>query len=149
MIQSTHHTDDAICPLCEAKLLTAHKLLGTFFRAAKVRWPDIHVAWAFRSSEEQQEVYNKGKSNAMPGESLHNAIDSKKKPCSRAVDIFVIDADGIARWPEGRFAQMHAWKDTEFKHVMRLGVIQWKSRITGKMVLDLPHFELNKDMVQP
>src|SRR5690349_12146439 len=52
-----HHTPEPTCPLCEEKLLTAHKDLQVWFREAKRTFPDMHVSWAWRGKTDQEKAF--------------------------------------------------------------------------------------------
>ena len=87
-----HHTSDAVCPLCEEKLLQADTRLVNWFHAAKVKHPDLHVSWSYRDqSSQEQAVLDKVSRLTFP-DSAHN-----KSP-SLALDVFQINDQGVACW---------------------------------------------------
>lgn len=99
------HTDDKMCIGCEKKLNTAHPLLREWFHKIKSKFDvpgsgmKVHISWAYRGAEDQEQAFKDGKSNCRFPNSQHNKEDSANRPCSRAIDLFIIDADGLARWP--------------------------------------------------
>lgn len=92
------HTDDAACPLCWEKLKGAHAYLRSWFYEKKRKYPNLHVSWAWRGKEDQERMFREGASRAHFGQSAHNAVDAEGKPCARALDLFQIDEDGVARF---------------------------------------------------
>jgi len=142
------HVDGDFCPGCYLRLQHVHPEIARFFQTVKKNFPDFHVSWGYRSASEQQQAYDSGASNAKPGTSLHNAIDSKKQPCSRAIDLFILDADGISRWPGVRFQKLHDWKAENFAATMHKPVIRFKNS-KGHLVVDLAHYQLAESVTQP
>jgi hypothetical protein len=88
--------------------------------------PQPKISCTVRDNAEQQKLYNEKKSNALPGQSLHNYT-----PCY-AFDVFFVDSKGATTW--------------EFYHYERLGVLaesiglEWGGRWKG--LVDGPHFQL-------
>jgi len=93
-----HHELGESCPLCEAKLKGAHPFMRDWFHAVKRRYANVHISWAYRSDEDQAEMVASGKSQAAPGKSPHNHRENGQ-PCSLALDLFLLDEDGVARFP--------------------------------------------------
>ena len=90
------HTHDLVCPSCEEKLLTAHEYIVNWFTHLKRELPTIHVSWAYRNQAEQDQYFGEGKTHARFPNSPHNQCDLSGKPCSRALDLFEIDKNGMA-----------------------------------------------------
>lgn len=137
---SLHHSHDAVCPLCEAKLLDADPVIAGWFRRVKARYPNVHVYYAYRGPEEQARVVAEGKSKLTYPHSKHNAVRDGK-PCSLALDLFQIDEDGIGRFARPFYAKVaaDAWENTD--------PVIWGGDWNGdgvqeKSDWDGPHFEL-------
>jgi len=148
------HTEDTVCLGCERKLNTAHPLLRWWFRRVKARHDikggmRVHVAWAYRGAEEQEIEFLAERSRARFPNSPHNKEDSEHRPCSRALDIFLVDADGVGRWPRKWYAKLedeiHAldepifwgghieirkdqWDDNHFQLLQEEELEKWKAR---------------------
>lgn len=98
----SHHKNDPVCPLCEEKLVTAHPDLAQWFRGhVKLKFEDAHISWAWRSREDQELMFKEGRTRAHWPSSAHNAMEGDK-PCARALDLFQIGADNVARF-SGKF----------------------------------------------
>lgn len=98
-----HENGVEICSRCETKLQEAHPHLKVFFQWVKINHPDAHVSWTFRDQANQDECFRMGKSKLQWPKSPHNAMDLFGKPCSEAIDLFVLSNDGKAEWPTGWF----------------------------------------------
>lgn len=130
---SLHHEAGATCTLCASKLLTAHPYLRDWFESVKIRYPNVHISWAFRGEEDQNRMKADGKSNASFGSSPHNHMENGK-PCSLALDLFLLDEDGVARFPPLFYAKLYS----DCKRDMDR--IRWGG--TFKKLLDQNHFEM-------
>lgn len=95
-----HHTDKKQCELCESKLKLAHPYLVDWFHKKKDKYKNLHVSWAFRNETEQNAFYRDGKTRAMWPNSPHN------KTPAEALDLFLIDEDGVARFPVKFYVQL-------------------------------------------
>jgi hypothetical protein len=103
---SLHHTDAPACPLCEEKLRTAHSVMADWFRRIKKQFENVHISWAYRGAEDQERFFKEGKTRCRFPKSAHNyAINGK--PCSLALDLFLIDEDGSARFPPLFYAKVN------------------------------------------
>lgn len=100
-----YHTKDQECPGCKDKLVEVHMALADWFWEMKWSHPDIHISQGWRGEEDQNADYQAGKSRAMWGQSKHNNI-LNGQPCSLALDIFSMDAQGKAHWDEKLFSQI-------------------------------------------
>ena len=69
----------------------------------------MHISWAFRDAEMQNLFYNQGKSRCIFPNSSHNKQDKDGKPCSRALDLFIISIEGIAQFPEPFYTKLAKW----------------------------------------
>lgn len=141
------HNDGPVCFGCAAKFEHGHPELKKVFEKMKKENPDIHVSWVWRGPKDQEEAYSSGASNCHFGKSQHNKMSSQGKPCSRAFDLFIIDADGVPRWPGIRLAKLHEWKRQNAPN-MRPDIIKFKNR-KGELVTDWPHFEIKESIPQP
>jgi hypothetical protein len=149
-----HHTSLPSCDLCESKLMTAHSSLGAWFRKVKAKYPNVHVSWGFRNMAEQEEMYRAGRelksgvwvvvdqrkvlTNARFGQSPHNHMEGNK-PMSQAVDLFLIDEDGEARWPKPFFSKLAAEE-------LEPGMV-WGGTFKSMRGGDADHYQLNEQTV--
>jgi hypothetical protein len=132
---SLHHTDDPVCPLCEAKLQQAHSYLQGFFREKKKKYSNLHVSWSFRNKVEQEQAYLDGKTRAHFPKSPHNKMKDGK-PCAEALDLFQIDEDGVARFSPLFYVKLsHECEEDKLP-------IVWGGNF--KKLHDYDHFELDK-----
>ena len=129
-----HHEEGAQCPLCDWKLTTAHPRLAQWFWALKKRYKNAHVSWAYRNEDKQKLFFNEGKSRVLYPNSKHNKVDAKGNPCSLALDLFQIDEDGLARFPNPWYAKIHAENEANREPIVWGG--SWEK------FPDLNHFEL-------
>lgn len=130
---SLHHEAGDVCPLCEAKLETAHPDLVLWFRRVKKRHINVHISWAFRGQEDQNKMYLEGKTNATFGKSPHNYMEDGKKR-SKALDLFLLDEDGVARFPPMFYAKLNAENEADKEP------LKWGGKF--KSFGDANHFEL-------
>jgi len=144
---SRFHNDGPVCYGCASMIGKAHPKLKEFAVLLRKAHPDVHFSWVWRGPQDQEAVYKSGASNCRFGESQHNKMDSKGNPCSRAFDVFIIDADGVGRWPPKRLAMLHEWKQ-KYAPNMRSDIIKFKNR-EGVLVTDYPHFEVAESVPQP
>lgn len=119
----SHHTDDPICPLCSDKLLTAHDYLGSWFAGVKKRYPNVHVSWGFRDAQAQEQAFLDKKTNCHFPKSPHNNMKDGK-PYSLALDLFMIDEDGQAKFPPLWYAKLNAENENTGEPLLWGGV--WK-----------------------
>ncbi len=82
---------------------------------------------------DQNKCVSEGKSKAVWPTSPHNAMRDKK-PCSKALDLFQIDEDGIARWVPIFFAKLNA------ENLANLEPLIWGGEF--KTLGDSCHFQL-------
>lgn len=132
-----HHKSGESCPLCELKLSQAHPEIANWFRfRVKVKWPNAHVAWAFRGEEDQNKAFSEGKSKLKWPESKHNRTDAQGRPCSYALDLFQID--------DGKAIFSQEWYLDVWEKVQRdASPIRWGG--TWKSFPDFPHFEIREN----
>lgn len=125
----SHHTSDPVCPLCEEKLATAHPDLATWFRTAvKPNYPDAHVSWGYRDQADQEAAFQDGKTKLHFPNSAHNKVPA------RALDLFQINAAGVAAWQPLFFAAISDRNKLDYPHIIWGG--NWKTLGDGD------HFEL-------
>lgn len=103
------HNGGPDCGGCETKLLTAHPYLIAWFDRVKAKYPNTHVSWAWRSRSEQDELVAQKKSDKPWPTSAHNYSTPSGLLCSKALDLFQIDEDGVGRWSAPFFNQL--WLD--------------------------------------
>lgn len=129
----THHTNDAVCPLCEEKLASAHVYLQTWFRnVVKPKYPDAHVSWAYRDQAAQEAAFADEKTKLHFPHSAHNKIPA------RAIDLFQINSAGVAFWAPLFFAALSASNKLDYPQIVWGG--------TFKTLGDGDHFELLSDV---
>lgn len=100
------HKNGPGCPLCLEKLDECHPDLKLLFQKIKNLDSQAHVAWGYRSDDEQRAVYIAGRSKARPGDSAHN-VKRDGKPFSLAIDIFFQDNLGNPDWMIERYQILH------------------------------------------
>lgn len=128
------------CPLCRKKLEGAHVYLRDWFYRVKAREPSIHVSWAWRGPEDQAKLKSEGASNASFPNSPHNH-QTKDGPCSLALDLFQIDADGQARFSGLFMAKIWAKCEADKEPFIWGGYFK-------KPAGDFCHFELDRKKLQ-
>lgn len=132
------HQSGISCGLCDAKLAQVHDDLGAWFRAAKLKWQNMHISWGFRDQLAQDRAFKDGASFLVWPHSAHNYMIGTR-PCALALDIFQIDEDGIAR----------------FEYLFNKTLWEWTTRDYGSKSLlwgghfkklgDSGHFELRPE----
>lgn len=127
------HTDDEVCLLCEQKIMTAHPFMADWFRRVKKRYRNAHVSWAWRGPADQNRMKAEGKSNAEFGKSPHNHMVDDR-PCSLALDLFLLDEDGLARFPPMFYAKVNSDNERDREP------IKWGGKF--KSFGDANHFEM-------
>lgn len=136
---SMHHEDGPSCPLCNQKLTTAHPYFVDWYTAVKAKFPQTHISWAYRNRDMQEIFYRDGKSRVHWPDSPHNAFDKLGAPRARAIDLFVIDADGVGRFPTDFYKLV--WKFTLSEKFM----LEWGG--LWEKFKDAPHFQLSKTIL--
>jgi hypothetical protein len=121
--------------MCEQKLESAHEILRDWFYKVKKSFHDVHISWAWRGKEAQDEFVKVGKSRAHWPHSKHNH-QRNGKPCSLALDLFQLK-DGKAQF----FHDFYSGID-DFNKTIN-APIRWGARFVGPL-LDANHFELNE-----
>lgn len=128
----SHHTSDPVCPLCEEKLAQVHPDLAAWYRTeVKPRHPDAHVSWGYRDKVSQEAAFEDGKTKLHFPKSAHNKLPA------RALDLFEINAAGIATWEPRFFSTIAARNKIDYPHMIWGG--DWKTLGDGD------HFELLLD----
>lgn len=129
-----HHEAGTKCPLCDWKLTTAHPDLAAWFWRIKERYQNAHISWAYRNAEEQKHFFDEGRTRVLWPNSKHNHTDDNGAPQSLALDLFLIDDDGLARFPGLWYAKLNAENESN------RDPIDWGGR--WKHFGDLDHFQL-------
>lgn len=102
------HNPGPVCDGCETFLQEAHPRIARWFRELKKEELMAHISCAWRNAAEQNKAKREGKSGLSWPNSRHNRLNPKtKKPESAALDIFVLDEDGIAQWPPRWFFKIN------------------------------------------
>jgi hypothetical protein len=128
-----HHEHGPVCPLCTEKLKTAHPLLVAWFQRVKARHINAHVSWAYRGPEDQEKAFKEGKTKLHYPDSKHNNMFNGK-PCSLALDLFILDEDGVARFPGLWYAKLNVENEANKEPIF------WGGRF--KSFGDLDHWQL-------
>ncbi len=137
-----HHSyDEGKCFLCEIKLKTAHPIFQKIWPQVKEEFKTIHVSCAYRSAPEQELAFQQGRSRLHFPDSDHNKTDSEGNMCSRAVDYFFINLDGVAVFPPWQYLKLAEWFE---KNDTQIGAgIRWTK------FRDAPHFYALPSVLQP
>ncbi len=107
------HVDGPSCDLCNFKLTMAHEGIATWFKEAKKTYINLHVSWTFRDEHSQNKAFKDGASTLKWPLSAHNhTVDDK--PCAKAADVFLIDDDGLARFPHQFYSLLWGWTKDKF-----------------------------------
>lgn len=128
-----HHDESPDCPLCSEKLKTAHSLMVDWFKRVKLRYPNVHVSWAYRGQADQEKAFADKRTKVHFPNSPHNHSQDGK-PCALALDLFLIDEDGIARFPGMFYAKLNAENEQNKEPIF------WGGRF--KNFGDLDHFQI-------
>jgi len=130
------------CPLCMEKLKGCHPSLALIIQQLLDNFPDCHIAWGYRNKEMQELFFNEGKSRAHFPNSAHNKTRGGKA-CSLAVDLFQIDAQGLAQFRGDYYRKLSQW----LKSVGAM--IKWGGENIQLRpgVWDGPHFQLDDSLV--
>lgn len=131
---SVKHTDGIPCPSCWAKLAEAHPELAAWFGRVKTKYTNVHVSWSYRGATDQEQMFLDSKTHLHYPDSAHNKTGPDLKPCSRALDLFLIDDDGVARFPPLWYAKLDSENQADQEHLLWGG--SWKH------LGDFDHFEM-------
>lgn len=82
------HQEGEACSGCEMKLSRAHPKIADWFKEVKGKYPDVHVAWAYRGEQDQEQSFQDGKTLLHYPHSAHNRVNEEGKPESLALDLF-------------------------------------------------------------
>lgn len=114
----------------------------------------LHVAFTWRSVQEQQLIYQKGRAynretdtwevsdqaqvvtNATPGRSPHNVVAADGKPASMAADLFPLAADGSVWYPTG-----FTWWQPLYDLAWKAGLDPLGDTVGAYLAGDWGHFE--------
>lgn len=127
------HEHGPECLRCNELLQDAHPELVAWFKRAKARYVNVHISCSFRNSTEQNKAFAEGKSQLRWPKSKHNNTENGR-PCSLALDLFLIDEDGLARFPPLFYAKLNADNERDREP------IEWGGKWTK--FKDLVHFQL-------
>jgi len=129
-----HHDPGPTCPSCEKKLEEAHPYMASWFHDIKKDIPMIHISWSYRDGPSQELAFKQGKTKLHFPLSKHNFIKIGK-PCSLALDLFVLSVEGIAQFPQLTYAKINAYNESKSLPINWGG--KWKS------IGDSDHFEFS------
>lgn len=129
----THSNNNVICQKCEDFLSYADPCIAEWFRQLRTRFSQVHIACSFRNEKDQSIAYNTNRSKLQWPNSKHNfMVDGK--PCSKALDLFQLTEEGIAKFDPGFYNRI-AQSCADHKDSIRWGG-------TFKSIHDTDHFEL-------
>jgi hypothetical protein len=132
-VRAPRHTNEPICPSCEKRLEGAHPNIAKWFRETKKRHRILHIAWAYRDAVTQNRMFWEKKTRKQYPNSEHNRTEDGK-PCSRALDLFVITEEGEEKWPPMLYAKINA------ENVANREPVEWSGEwVTFK---ETCHFQL-------
>lgn len=124
-----HHTNDVTpCPLCEEKLVPVHAYMREWFYRVKAVEKNVHISCGQRTEAEQEAAFKSGLSKVHFPDSKHN-----KSP-AEALDLFFLTEDGVAVFPQKRYAKINDF------NVQNKETVRWGG--TFKTLGDANHFEL-------
>jgi hypothetical protein len=133
------HRDGPTCPLCEYKAKDAHPYLRHWFRRKKQAYPNLHISEAWRDKDRQNLLFKQGKTLVKWPNGKHNTVSITGAPESRALDLFQIDEDGVARFSAAFMTKLNEENEAE-------GLpIRWGGSF--KTLKDRVHFELLDSVV--
>ena len=102
------HELGSSCSFCEEKALTLSAELVPIWHRIKIKFPDVHISWAWRNQEMQDFFYSMGKSAAKwPGSRHNRMIDGV--PASDAMDLFQMKGDWVARFPMPLYREIYGF----------------------------------------
>jgi hypothetical protein len=125
-----------------------------FINVVLALFPNCHIAWSYRGEEDQAVAVRNGASHVQWPGSKHNKLipkdpalpadladetDPNTVQCSEALDLFIIDKDGVAWWPKATYLAL-AMNAKTSGHLIKWGG-------TFQRDYDGPHFEYDYDAV--
>lgn len=128
------------CEYCAKLLKQAHPELQEWYKKVKNQFKYTHISCAYRNKEDQEKAFESGASKAHFPNSPHNHMVNWV-PCALALDLFVIDEDGVTRWPYKFFQSIDSWNKENKEPILWGG--------TFKKLVDGPHFELRTNATYP
>lgn len=127
------HSFGPVCNGCNQRAKTAHPYLQDWYQRVKAKYPNVHIACAWRDKADQDQAVRDGKSRAPWPTSNHNHMENGVG-CSLALDLFLIDEDGSDRWPEPFYKKLN--DENQQAHEP----IRWGGTFTT--ISDTDHYEL-------
>ena len=131
------HENILPCPGCVDRLTDADGALAGWFHSRRNAQPAIelpmHVSWAFRDEQSQNEAVANHESKLPWPDSKHNVMINGK-PCSQALDIFQINEDNQAIFDPIFCTKLY------YSSVRDLFRLRWGGEF--KSLGDFGHFEL-------
>lgn len=101
------HIEGVFCPSCNEKLEQADEELKQWFLTkVKPKFLDAHISWSFRDEKTQNEFLAMGKTKAAWPKSAHNHTREDGKPSARAIDLFELCSNGMARFAWSYYRQI-------------------------------------------
>lgn len=103
------HTNPAVeCLSCKDKFLECDDRIISFVYITQHKFTDCHVSIGYRDEIDQELAFQTGKSSFEYPDSKHNNL-FEGRPCSSAVDLFLLDLDGKALFPKTYYAQIYEY----------------------------------------
>ena len=131
------HTNIGECPNCKDKLALAHPMLQDWFKKRKALTQELHISWSFRDRASQEAMFNE-KPQATK---LHFPNSAHNKTPALALDLFMLDADGQAQFPQLMYAKINELNEADNDPIIWGG--------TFKSIGDSDHFQVDLSKLPP
>lgn len=127
------HGDAHTCPSCDFKLESAHIDLQGWFSLVKMNFPRAHISWSWRGEQDQEQAYADHRTKLHFPNSPHNHLEDGK-PCSLALDLFVLSEDHTALFPPTFYAAVNEMNKVNGRKIV------WGGSFSS--LGDFDHFQL-------
>jgi hypothetical protein len=136
------HSADPICTRCEMFLINTHPELANWWRAVRPCYLDLHISESWRNKAEQDADVAGGKSFTHWPTSYHNRVDSNNKPCSHALDVFLLSQ----KYPKGEWGNdlVDICREIDKKFKPTFPFVTWGGNWNSKLH-DMDHFQIETD----
>jgi hypothetical protein len=113
--------------------MEANLLIKDWFeKEIKPKYPNIHISCAYRNAAEQNKAFAQHRSALTYPLSAHNKENNVGQPLARALDLFVLNDEGKAEFPQPVFK--------EIASTLNPGAMKWGGNF--KHLGDADHFQL-------
>jgi hypothetical protein len=135
-----HQNPSETCQICAEKLEGCHNSIKLWFEIISDNFKDCHVAIGFRGEADQEAALQNHLTHAPWPQSKHNRMENGK-PCSWAIDVFQLSAEGIAVFNPNYFQSI--WNlINRIQSEASDQEMYWGGLFTN--LKDMDHFELLK-----